>query len=129
LSNEVEPSSTLWASLQAWAYQGLQIIDLRLALVISAIAFLLVVSVDSAGNPAEAADLAARSPQVPVSFIQVDSAPGLSDPSFNQAFTAPAIGGPSSPAYRLHHGTMTSAIMTSSRLTQAHFFTDLPSGQ
>jgi hypothetical protein len=128
LSNEVEPSSTLWASLQAWAYQGLQIIDLRLALVIGAIAFLLVVSVDSAGNPAEAADFA-RAPQVPVSLVQVDSASGLGDPSFNRGFTAPELGHPSSPDYRLHHGTMTSAIMTSSRLTQAHFFTDLPSGQ
>ncbi|TVQ06792.1 MAG: hypothetical protein EA368_16135 [Leptolyngbya sp. DLM2.Bin27] len=124
--NDTESSATFWASVQDVAIQALQLIDIRLALVIGLAAFMLAVGFDSSGNRAEAADLVTRAAPVPVR-VSVQAAPsprgyaaeGALLPSDAQLATA----------RRLRHGTLTSAIMTNNRLTEAHFFTDLPSGQ
>lgn len=124
--NDTESSANFWASVQDFAFNVLQIIDIRLALLIGLAAFMLAVGFDSSGNKAEAADLVTQASLVPVRVsAYVTSAPG----SFN--VDAPQLIGDAqlSTARRLRHGTMTSAIMTNNRLTEAHFFTDLPSGQ
>jgi len=95
-----------------------QVIDLRLALVMALLAFVLVVSLDSAGNKAEASDLANSAYSAAPTATMV--VPPLS--------TAPELGlAPDTldTTHRLHHGLMTSAILTSNRLTEAHLFTDL----
>jgi hypothetical protein len=121
LDNGSESSSAFWSTLQDWAYQGLQLIDLRLALAIGLITFLVAVGFDSAGNQAEAADLANRASLAPsvtiVNRSQGESLATAESPQNSQAVVTK----------RLRHGTLTSAVMTGSRLTQAHFFTDLPS--
>jgi hypothetical protein len=128
LDNGSESSSAFWSTLQDWAYQGLQLIDLRLALAIGLITFLVVVGFDSAGNQAEAADLVNRASLAP-SVAIVNRSQGNGEPA--QPSTAATAKLPqqaqSVAAKRLRHGTLTSAVMTSSRLTQAHFFTELPS--
>jgi hypothetical protein len=101
---------------------ALQLIDIRLAIVIGLAAFMVAVSVDSSGNPAAAADLVNRSDLVPVTIAPApqSSAPsGLYEDDLAQL----------SSARRLHHGGLTSAIMTSNRLTDAHLFTELPANQ
>lgn len=128
MAKDVEPTS-VWDWLQAWADRALQIIDLRLALVIGLITFLVAVSFDSAGNSAEAADLTQAGSFVPIPVRVVSVNPGLSA----SLGTVAQISNPTqdeswATARRLRHGMMTSAIMTSNRLTEAHFFTDLQSG-
>lgn len=122
LPKDAEPSSS-WRWLRGWAAAALQLIDLRLALVIGLVAFLIAVSVDSAGNPAEAADLRQGATQpIPVQAVSGGAGLGLADDAANGAADLQQL----STARRLRHGMMTSAIMTSNRLTEAHFFTDLP---
>jgi hypothetical protein len=92
-----------------------QVIDLRLALVMALLAFVLAVSLDSAGNAAEAADLANATyrPGPLVTIVASQPSPSMA--------SAPALEAPR----RLHHGLMTSAILTNNRLTEAHLFTDV----
>lgn len=104
--------------LQHWSQVARQVIDIRLALVIGLLAFMVAVSVDSAGNAAAAADLPSSArPAVVVTLIP-ETAAELPDGVVSAAT-----------ARRLHHGTMTSALTTSNRLTEAHLFTDLPDGE
>jgi hypothetical protein len=126
LFNDTDSSSTFWASVQDAAQDVilpvLQLIDIRLAIVIGLAMFMVAVSVDSSGHPAEAADLMNQSALVPVTIAPASqpSAPGgLYGDDRARLSTA----------RRLHHGSLTSAIMTNNRLTDAHFFTDLPSEQ
>ncbi|MBD1875786.1 hypothetical protein H6F75_20080 [Nodosilinea sp. FACHB-131] len=121
--NDTKSSSTLWSSVQNAAFWVLQIVDIRLALVIGLAAFMLAVGFDSSGNKAEAADLATGPSLVPVS-VSVTATPSYAfagQPLVRDAQLATAR--------RLRHGSLTSAIMTSNRLTDAHFFIDLPSEQ
>lgn len=112
---------SLWNRLQDWAYFFLQIVDLRVALVMGLLAFLVAVSVDSGGNAAAAADLPPQ-PPIPVVAVPIQG---------DRSSAGPESLPPSEliTARRLHHGTLTSAIMTSNRLTEAHFFTDLPTAE
>lgn len=118
--NDTEPSSAFWASVQEGIFQVLQIIDIRLALVIGLAAFMLAVGFDSSGNRAEAADLVTQSSMVPVN-VAASPVGYEMEPLRGEAQLAAAR--------RLHHGTLTSAIITSNRLTNAHFFLDLPAQQ
>ena len=121
--NNSEPSTTFWDSVQDIAIQVLQLIDARLALLIGLAAFMLAVGFDSSGNPAEAADLATRATLVPVRVA-------AAVPSNFSLEPPPAAGDAQlATARRLRHGNLTSAIITNNRLTEAHFFTDLPAGQ
>ena len=131
LSHESESSLTLWSLLQDWAYQSLQLIDLRLALVLALIGFLVTVGLDSGGNPAAAADLVNPGVlPVPVAAVERYSVSDSWSGSRSAQAQVPALEAQQlATARRLRHGTLTSAIMTSNRLTEAHFFTDLPSGQ
>ncbi len=125
--NDTESSANFWASVQDVALQVLQIIDIRLALLIGLAAFMLAVGFDSSGNQAEAADLVARASLVPVRVsTPVTSPDGLGD---GFGLTAASDDSQLATARRLRHGTLTSAIMTSNRLTEAHFFTNLPADQ
>lgn len=99
-----------------------QIIDLRLALVVGLLTFLLAVGVDSAGNAAEAATLV--NPAYPPGVVVTPVAP---QPA-TAAVVSPGLDD-QAVARRLHHGILTSAILTNNRLTEAHFFTDLPPGE
>lgn len=122
LLNTNESSTPFWATVQGVAIQALQVIDIRLALVLGLAAFMLAVGFDSAGNQAEAADLATRTAPVPVS-----PSAQATLPDNNLLQPAAAIGDTQlATSYRLHHGTLTSAILTNNRLTDAHLFTDLP---
>ncbi|MBW4462234.1 MAG: hypothetical protein KME47_18645 [Nodosilinea sp. WJT8-NPBG4] len=121
--NNTKSSSSLWTSLQDAAFWVLQIVDIRLALVIGLAAFMLAVGFDSSGNKAEAADLVTGPSLVPVS-VSVAAAP-----SYDSAEQPLIKDAQLATARRLRHGSLTSAIMTSNRLTNAHFFTDLPSEQ
>lgn len=121
--NDTKSSPTLWAYVQNAAFWVLQIVDIRLALVIGLAAFMLAVGFDSSGNKAEAADLVTGPSLVPVS-VSVAAAP-----SYAFAEQPLATDAQLATARRLHHGSLTSAIMTNNRLTDAHFFIDLPSEQ
>ena len=123
--NDTEPSSAFWASVQEGIFQVLQIIDIRLALVIGLAAFMLAVGFDSSGNQAEAADLVTQSSMVPVN---VAASPVGYEPVGYEIM--PLKGEAQlAAARRLRHGTLTSAIITNNRLTDAHFFLDLPAQQ
>lgn len=124
--NDTESSANFWASVQDFTLNVLQIIDIRLALLIGLAAFMLAVGFDSSGNKAEAADLVTRSSLGPVRVS--DYAPSTSG-SFPADVPPLASDAQLATARRLRHGTLTSAIMTNNRLTEAHFFTDLPLGQ
>jgi hypothetical protein len=130
LENGSESSSTVWRTIQDWLYEILKLIDVRLALAIGLIAFLVAVGFDSAGNHAAAADLANRGHSKPVVTVVTQSSMNTA-PAKSAGFSAQGLIQPNDPrlatARRLHHGTLTGAVITSSRLTQAHFFTDLPS--
>lgn len=119
--NDTKSSSTFWSSVQDAAFWVLQIVDIRLALVIGLAAFMLAVGFDSSGNKAEAADLVTSASLVPVS---VNVAAASSD-----AFEGPSSVGDTQlvTARRLHRGSLTRAVITNNRLTDAHFFIDLPS--
>jgi hypothetical protein len=125
LSNETEPSSMFWGLVQDLAYQIFQVIDLRLALVIALIGFLVTVGFDSSGHAAAAADLGPPTAAAAATTLGPASIEGE---TAGAAFSL-EVGQSWATAQRLRHGTLTSAIMTSSRLTDAHFFTDLPSRQ
>ncbi|MBD0267273.1 MAG: hypothetical protein ICV77_03160 [Cyanobacteria bacterium Co-bin8] len=127
---EIKPegSQNLLQMLLNWGYWVLRLIDLRLAIVIGSSVFLLAVGLDSSANYATAADLRQASIQAtPAAFNQaqvlkrvpkqVQPEPDLEDEASYLEFD-PAI------ANRLKHGDLTSASLTSSRLTRAHFFTD-----
>ncbi len=131
MSHQSESSSTFWNLLQDWAYQGLQIIDIRLALVLALLGFFVTVSFDSGGNPAAAADLVSPGVlPVPVAAVDMNTVSYSLPGSLSAQAQAPSLEAQQlATARRLRHGTLTSAIMTSNRLTEAHFFTDLPSGQ
>jgi hypothetical protein len=122
LFKDTESSSTVWASIQNAVFQVVQIIDIRLALLIGLAAFMLAVGFDSSGNRAEAADLVTGSALVPVSVR-------VSEASASYAFAGEPLAGSDQlvTARRLRHGSLTSSIITSNRLTGAHFFVDLPS--
>lgn len=120
--NDSEPSPDIWASVQAIAIQVLQAIDIRLALLIGLAVFTLAVGFDSAGNQAKAADLSMRS--VPVRVLSPATFP---DSGVLQS-SAAIDDAQQETSRRLHHGTLTSAILTNNRLTDAHLFTDLPDG-
>jgi hypothetical protein len=124
LVNDTESSTAFWSSAQDIVLQALQIIDLRLALVIGLAAFMLAVGFDSSGNQAEAADLVGQTSLVPVTS-SIQAAEG--SPRYTPDLESAARDARSSAAQRLRHGTLTSAIMTGNRLTEAHFFTELPS--
>lgn len=104
--------------LQSWSQLARQVIDLRIALVIGLLAFMLAVSFDSGGNKAVAADLANPSP-LPVEVTAAEPQPA------RELDARSAVALPSS-TERLYHGTMTGSILTGRRMTGAHFFTDLP---
>jgi hypothetical protein len=126
LLNDSESSPARWNSIQDIAIQVLQVIDIRLALLIGLATFMLAVGFDSSGNHANAADLVTQASRVPVRVsAPVASAPG------NSYFAPSAIADDAqlATARRLRHGNVTSAILTNNRLTEAHFFTDLPAGQ
>ncbi|MGB3309284.1 MAG: hypothetical protein WBG32_12105 [Nodosilinea sp.] len=124
--NDSESSPALWNFLQDIAFQVLQVIDIRLALLIGMAAFMLAVGFDSSGNQAKAADLATQAALVPVRVsTQAASVPGTS--FFNSS--AGAGDAQLATVRRLRHGNLTSAIITNNRLTEAHFFTDLPAGE
>jgi hypothetical protein len=94
------------------------------------VVFLVAVGLDSTGNPAEAADLATHSALVPVQVAvefrgRVDRVPSDSLASVPLAQGSLAAD-PLATAQRLRHGRLISPILTSNRLTEAHFFTDLP---
>ncbi|MBD2233222.1 hypothetical protein [Phormidium tenue] len=118
--NDTKSSPTLWAYVQNAAFWVLQIVDIRLALVIGLAAFMLAVGFDSSGNQAEAADLVTGPSLVPVSVS------GAAAPSYGFEEQPLSSNPQLATARRLRHGSLTSAIMTSNRLTGAHFFTDLP---
>ncbi|MEA5449399.1 hypothetical protein VB780_12520 [Leptolyngbya sp. CCNP1308] len=120
--NDHESPSTVWASIQDTVFQVVQIIDIRLALLIGLAAFMLAVGFDSSGNKAEAADLITGSASMPVSVSVAES-------SATYSFTGETLvdNGQIATARRLRHGSLTSSIITSNRLTEAHFFVDLPS--
>lgn len=124
--NDSESSPGFWGAVQDFAIQVLQVIDIRLALVIGLTAFMLAVGFDSSGNQAEAADLVNQASLVPVRVsTQRVAAPG------NRVLAPTLVGDEAqlATARRLRHGHLTSAILTNNRLTEAHFFTDLPAGQ
>jgi len=125
--NDIVSSANLWASVQDFGLKALQIIDIRLALLIGLAAFMLAVGFDSSGNQAEAADLITQASLVPVRV----STPVTSPDGLGYGFgpTAASDDSQFATARRLRHGTLTSAIMTSNRLTEAHFFTNLPADQ
>lgn len=100
--------------IQLWGRMARQVIDLRLALVMALLTFVLAVSLDSAENTAEAADLAPSTYRPIPTVVMVAPQPSAMD-------AAPALEVPR----RLHHGLMTSAILTNNRLTEAHLFTDM----
>ncbi|MGB3137116.1 MAG: hypothetical protein WBG38_13375 [Nodosilinea sp.] len=117
--NDPDSSPTLLTSVQNVATWVLQVIDVRLALLIGLAAFMLAVGFDSSGNRAEAADFASQS------LVPVGLSPALTPPS--TLLVSPTTGSTQrATAHRLRHGTLTAPILTSSRLTDAHFFTDLP---
>ncbi|MBE9158358.1 hypothetical protein IQ265_16195 [Nodosilinea sp. LEGE 06152] len=123
--NDTESSPAFWSAVQDVAIQVLQVIDIRVALVIGLAAFMLAVGFDSSGNQAEAADLVTQSALVPVKVSA--RATSLSDSFLEPSAT---VGNTQLAATRrLHHGNLTSAILTNNRLTEAHFFTDLPAGE
>ncbi|PSR18370.1 hypothetical protein C8255_07765 [filamentous cyanobacterium CCP3] len=123
--NDTESSTTFWSSVQDVAIQVLQVIDIRLALLIGLAAFMLAVGFDSSGNQAEAADLVTQASLVPVRV----STQAVSSTSV--FFEAPEVldAAQLTTARRLRHGNLTSAIITNNRLTDAHFFTELPAEQ
>jgi hypothetical protein len=132
VSHDTESPSKFWANFQDRIFQVVQLIDLRLALVIGLLAFMVAVGFDSAGNQAEAADLMYRNTLSPVpSVAVVNSVPSSARTSSasDKRLSANQTDASLATARRLRHGTLTSAVMTSNRLTQAHFFTDLPSGR
>ncbi|QQE63564.1 hypothetical protein GFS31_02310 [Leptolyngbya sp. BL0902] len=110
-------SLSIGQRIQAWGQIASQVIGLRLALAMGLLAFVFAVSLDSAGNAAEAADLASpayyAAPMVMMVEPQSDPIPA---PDFDLENLASS---------RLRHGLVTSAILTSNRLTEAHLFTDL----
>lgn len=124
--NNTESSPAFWSSAQDVAIQVLQVIDIRLALLVGLAAFMLAVGFDSSGNQAEAAHLVTQASLGPVRIsAQAAASPG------NSFLEPSAVAGDAqlAAARRLHHGNLTSAIITNNRLTEAHFFTDLPAGQ
>jgi hypothetical protein len=126
LLNDTESSANFWASVQGVVFQALQLIDIRLALLIGLAAFMLAVGFDSSGNRAEAADLVKSASLVPV---RVSAQPTPIARGYGADASLLSSDAQLATARRLRHGTLTSAIMTNNRLTEAHFFTDLPSGQ
>ncbi len=132
MSQDTETPSNFLANLQDALFQAGQIIDIRLALLIGLLAFFVAVGFDSSGNRAEAADLLRQSQRASAPSVTVLEVGAFTTNDDIVDFTQqPAKGDTSSLAMarRLRHGTLTSAVMTSSRLTQAHFFTDLPSSR
>jgi hypothetical protein len=124
LLNDTESSANFWASVQGVVFQALQLIDIRLALLIGLAAFMLAVGFDSSGNRAEAADLVTRASLVPV---RVSAQPTPVVSGYGTDASLLSSDAQLATARRLRHGTLTSAILTNNRLTEAHFFTDLPS--
>jgi hypothetical protein len=132
LTQDTETPSNFLASLQDVLFQAGQIIDVRLALLIGLIAFFVAVGFDSSGNQAEAADLLRQSQMVPTPTITVVEGGNFTTDGTIAASVRQGTGRDITSlatAKRLRHGTLTGALMTSSRLTQAHFFTDLPSSR
>ncbi|WP_017302448.1 hypothetical protein [Nodosilinea nodulosa] len=119
-------SPALWATLQAIALAVLQVLDLRLALLMGLAAFMLAVGFDSAGNPAKAADLVTQAALVPTRVSAPTAVSGGSAVDSAMEPLAAIDDARQAASLRLRHGTLTSAIITSNRLTDAHFFTDLP---
>jgi hypothetical protein len=129
LSHDTEKPSSFWASLQNLLFQAGQLIDLRLALLMGLLAFFVAVGFDSSGNQAEAADLLRQSPVAPAPAVTIVEKAAFRP---NERPTTQSGGRETTTletARRLRHGSLTSAVMTSNRLTQAHFFTDLPSSR
>ena len=132
MSKDTETPSNFLANLQDVLLQAGQIIDIRLALLIGLIAFFIAVGFDSSGNQAEAADLLRQTQPLSAPTVTVTEK-SIANARANLTISGAQSteGGGNTPglsaAQRLRHGTLTSAMMTSSRLTQAHFFTDLPS--
>jgi hypothetical protein len=132
LSQDTETPSNFLANLQDVLFQAGQIIDIRLALLIGLLAFFVAVGFDSSGHQAEAADLLRQTQASFAPAITVIEGGNLTADSDINGFTGQGINSdPASlaTAQRLRHGILTGARMTSSRLTQAHFFTDLPSSR
>jgi hypothetical protein len=130
LSHDSKPAFNPLASLRAAFFQAVQVIDLRLALGMGLLTFLVAVGFDSAGNQAEAADLMYRQglpPTITVTLVDPvqRDLPGSPAPQITTIPQGDMV--PVAITKRLRHGTLTGAVITSSRLTQAHFFTDLPS--
>lgn len=124
--NDTESSTAFWSSVQDALFQAIQIIDIRLALLIGVAAFMLAVGFDSSGNQAAAADLAPGAAPVPV-MVSASFDSGVESARFQSV--NPVSDAQLATARRLRHGTLTSAILTNNRLTEAHFFTELPADQ
>lgn|GEM_PF-1167867 len=129
MSKELKPPLLFLAPFQDWGKQALHIIDLRLALVIGLLAFLMTVSFDAARNPAEAADFANR-PGSPLGLLPVTVVDDAIHPadSLSRWDAATAVSAQSTdsllgPAHQLHHGMLTTASIVNDRLTTARFST------
>ncbi|MGG6241271.1 hypothetical protein ACQ4N7_21825 [Nodosilinea sp. AN01ver1] len=122
MRNDTESSPAFWSAVQDVAVQVIQVIDIRLALLIGLAVFMLAVGFDSSGNQAEAADLVTQSALVPV---RVSARAASLDGDFFDP-SAASDDAQLVTARRLRHGSLTSAILTNNRLTEAHFFTELP---
>lgn len=118
MKSEAEDLPSWRQRLTDWGYALFQVIDIRLAIVIGITVFLLAVGVDSSGNPASAADYA---PSEATDFPL--AAEGVSTAKTEYATTY--LDYDPQTASRLRHSEVTSAALTTSRLTRAHFFIDV----
>lgn len=112
-----------WGELiQDLGYGLLQLVDIRLALIIGLIAFLMAVGIDSSGNRAEAADLI-YSP----THVQSRPASSLIQSGHELAGIENGPMAEHNPQVvkRLRHSNLAGALVTGNRLTRAHFFTDI----
>ncbi len=127
MSKELKPASTLWMALQGGVRLALQVVDMRLALVIGFLAFVITVSFDAAGHPAEAADFGHRpgteSGLLPVTVVQRWERADLPASSGNVVALNPttdqAINRQREPLSESHHGMITSASLIDDRITAA----------
>jgi len=131
LSHDTETPPNFLVHLQDVLFKVGQMIDIRLALLIGLLAFFVAVGFDSSGNQAEAAHLLRQHQASLVPNVTPADGDTLNRSSQLISSKTEAVSSNASvaTARRLRHGTLTSAVMTGNRLTQAHFFTDLPSGQ
>ncbi|NJL48540.1 MAG: hypothetical protein HC929_14980 [Leptolyngbyaceae cyanobacterium SM2_5_2] len=126
--------SERWVGWPGWAKLALQVIDMRLALVMGLLAFLITVSFDAARNPAEASDFTNRARfqagLLPVTVVQrqANAAQGTAKSSLETATatSAQATDSQTQLHYSPHHGMITSASVVDDRITAARFLSGQP---